>query len=540
MTEFTHTNPGNNIEEKLRILERRVNHLESIMGIEWVGDKAVGQPPEATAEVSQAEHAESRIMEYGLAWLGSIVFLFGIVFLVAYVESSGSYTLANSIGYVSVVAFLALSYFLRHSFPALVHVLRICGLLLLYYVTLKLHFFTGHPLIANQWPALMLLLAIIAWQLYHAWQGNSEFLAGIAVTLLIATAIFFDTTPVTLALLTLTSLASLVLFYRQAWWKLHIYALFMVYLTHWLWLFGNPFMGHPLRLVASPQDNIIFLFSYAVIYASSIFIPKTKLPGNTALISVSVGNALAFSILLLIITPEFYRASYVPIFSAVSVLCLLFAVLLKMRSSRDFAPATYAVYGFMAMSIALYHISGLPDAYLLLVLQSFLVVSMALWFRSKIIVVANTFLFISILLIYLIASESIDTINFTFAFTALATARILNWQRERLTLKTEMFRNTYLLCAFFMILYSLNKALPSHYVTLAWTAAAFGFFFLSIWLHNKKYRYLSVLTIIVTGGHLFFVDLGQMSTGFRVIAFLVFALISIGVSVYYTKRIRKK
>ena len=169
-----------------------------------------------------------------------------------------------------------------------------------------------------------------------------------------------------------------------------------------------------------------------------------------------------------------------------------------------------------------------------------IVVSMALWFKSKIIVVANTFLFVSIFLVYLITSESIDVINFAFAITALATARILNWQKERLTLKADVFRNIYLILAFFMILFGLNQALPSQYVTLAWTATAFGFFFLSILLHNKKYRYMSISTIVVTAGHLFFVDLGQMEIGYRVVAFMVFAVISLGVSLYYTKRIRKK
>ena len=92
-----------------------------------------------------------------------------------------------------------------------------------------------------------------------------------------------------------------------------------------------------------------------------------------------------------------------------------------------------------------------------------------------------------------------------------------------------------------MFLYSLNNVLPSNYVTLAWTATAFTFFFfLSIILRNIKYRYLSILTIVITAGHLFFIDLGRMDIGYRVVAFIAFAIISLGLSLYYTKRIRKK
>ena len=91
-----------------------------------------------------------------------------------------------------------------------------------------------------------------------------------------------------------------------------------------------------------------------------------------------------------------------------------------------------------------------------------------------------------------------------------------------------------------MTLFGLSHALPSQYVTLAWTGAAIVFFVLSVLLHKIKYRWMSISTIIVTGGHLFFIDLAQMDVGYRVVAFLVFAIISLGVSLYYTKRIHKK
>ena len=51
----------------------------------------------------------------------------------------------------------------------------------------------------------------------------------------------------------------------------------------------------------------------------------------------------------------------------------------------------------MAMSIALYGLVGLPRVYLLLSVQSLLVVSMALWFRNRLIVVMNSLLFLTIL-----------------------------------------------------------------------------------------------------------------------------------------------
>lgn len=523
---------------RIQSLENRLTKIESILRIEWQGGETENLKP-TTEEEFSVENTESNFVEYGMAWLGSIVFLFGIVFLMSYIESSGYLILSKVIAYFFALLLIAFSYFLRHSFIILVNVLNICSPLLLYYITIRLHFFTEQPLISQKEIVLVFLFIIIGMQLYNAVRKKSEFLGVIAITLSIATAIISDSTYITFLILTITAIGTHLLFYHKLWWRFHIFSLFMVYLGHLIWLFNNPIMGHTMEIVESPQHNLLFLFGYGIIYSLSIFIPKEKLESNAALISISIWNALWFSFLLLMLVPSFYKETYVMIFSAVTSYAILFAVILQLKSKRNFAPAIYACLGFMAFSIAIYGYSGLPNAYFLLVLQSLFVVSLALWFRSKIIVVANAFLFVFILLIYLITSESIDTINFAFAFTALATARILDWQKERLTLQTDIFRNIYLVIASFMILYALNQALPGQYVTFAWTATAIGFFLLSIFLRNIKYRYVSIFIIIVTGGHLFFVDLGQMGIGYRVIAFLVFAIISIAVSIYYTKRIRK-
>ena len=390
------------------------------------------------------------------------------------------------------------------------------------------------------WIVIILLFIIIALQLYHALKINSQLQATLAILFCVAAAIFSDSAYITFGILTLVSFTTLVLFNNRLWWKIQIFSIFAVYFTHLMWLFGNPIMGHDFGIVQEPQNNIYFLLGYAIIFILSIFIPKDKLESNTSLISITIWNALWFSLLMLVIIPSYYIDDYISIFMGIAVFCLAFAIALKIKAVRMFAPATYACFGFMGMSIAIYGFAGLPNAYFLLVLQSFLVVSMALWFRSKIIVVANAFLFIFILLAYFITSESIDSVNFALAFTALATARILNWKQERLTLRGEVYRNMYLLVGCFMVLYSLNQVLPSYYVTLAWTATAFVFFIFSIILKKIKYRYLSILTIVITAGHLFFIDLGQMEIGYRVIAFIAFAVISLGLSLYYTKRIRKK
>jgi hypothetical protein len=223
-----------------------------------------------------------------------------------------------------------------------------------------------------------------------------------------------------------------------------------------------------------------------------------------------------------------------------SLICLGYSVVLHLRRSRSFIPELFASFGFMSLSVAVYGYTGLPNGHLFLSLQSLLVITLALWYRSRIIIIVNTFLFLFILLVYLIAFPSIDSINIAFALVALASARILNWKKERLSLRTEGLRNLYLVEAFIMVLFSLHQALPDQYITLSWTLAAGLYLLLSVILHNFKYRWMAIASFIATALYLFIFDLSNLEVGFRVMAFLFLAVISLAASVYYSKKIKNK
>ena len=107
-------------------------------------------------------------------------------------------------------------------------------------------------------------------------------------------------------------------------------------------------------------------------------------------------------------------------------------------------------------------------------------------------------------------------------------------------MRTDGLRNLYLFETFFMVLYSLHQVVPDQYVTLSWTIAAALYLVMSIVLHNIKYRWMAIFTFIATAIYLFVFDLANLQVGYRVIAFLFLAVISLTASVYYTKRLRKK
>jgi len=314
----------------------------------------------------------------------------------------------------------------------------------------------------------------------------------------------------------------------------------LVYISHMFWLLDNPLMGHPLGAVQSHQNNLLYLFAYGTIFSFVPMVKQTELFPKSIYITAIVLNGISFSLLIMMIVISFYMNNYVWIFSIISLACLVYSIFLKSRTGRIFDPSFYACFSFMAMSVAIYGYSKLPGAYLLLSLQSLVVVSWALWFRSRIIVVMNTILFLGMMLVYLASGQMLNKVNIAFALTAFISARILNWKKERLTLQTYMLRNCYLVSLFFIVLFGLYHAVPAQYVTPSWTAAALIYFILSLVLKNIKYRWMAIITLIVTAIYLFVVDLAHMEIGYRVIAFLFLAFITLGASLYFTKKIRKK
>ena len=268
-------------------------------------------------------------------------------------------------------------------------------------------------------------------------------------------------------------------------------------------------------------------------------LPKSeKVPEHLLNFSI-VLNGLGFSVIFTLMTLSFFSENYFIYFGLIAAFCIGYSIWLKLRGTWKAVSAMYAIYSFVALSICIAGIYKFPLAFYLLAIQSLLVVSMALWFRSRFIVIMNTILFMSLLFAYLVTPDSVDTINFSFAVVALVTAMILNWKKKRLEIRTELIRNIYLFAGSAMVLYSLHNAVSAQFVTLSWALSALLFFLLSVLMHNKKYRWLAIITMLVTVFYLFIVDLKNISLGYRIIALMFIALIALGISIFYSRRQKK-
>ncbi|MBE0646599.1 MAG: hypothetical protein IH596_02325 [Bacteroidales bacterium] len=533
------------IQHRMNILERRMEKLESLLEQrEYHDDSSDDEVTMPRFSVKMGDSGESllesRIGEFGLAWLGNIVLFFGIIFLAQYLTNIQQPLLAALIGYAAVIGILALSKWLKESYSYMSFLFGVFGQLLMFYVTLRLHFFTANPVIPWQGAGVALLLTVIAVEVYLAFKKTSEFYASLALIMMITTAIISDTTHIMLPVITAAGAGTLYLFYRFGWYRILIIAIILTYFTLLMWILNNPLVGNPVQGITAHHYSYIYLAACAAIFSLIALIPRTeKFPDKFILIAILV-NGFLFSSLLLLWVVAFFPKNYIWLFFSITLFCIPYSILLKKFSVWKYSPALYALYGFVAISITIYGLYNFPRAYLLLSIQSFLVVSIAIWYRSRIIIVMNVFLFITILVSYLATSASSNLINFSFPLVAFLSVRVINWQKTRLNLETEVIRNTYLIMLFFTTLYALYQAVPGPYITLSWTVAGVVFFVLSLLLKSMKYRWMALAGFIATAFYLFAVDLAKVELIYRIVAFLFLAIISIGISIYYVKKLKKK
>lgn len=537
------TMSGEDLFGRIISLEERVSVLEAELARSkpLISDKVESEQTNNSLEIDLSSSTlESRFGEFGLAWLGNLVLLFGIIFFIIYLQNKELGLISTVIGYAAVTGLFLISNFLKNSHKRMASIFSLNGYILIFIVTMQLHFFSKNPLISGLYPVLILLTTVSVVQGYMAFRRKSEGLALLAFIMAAVTAILSDQTHFFLPLTVAISIASVYFLNRFGWWRLVIFSIFLVYFVNLLWLIGNPFMGHPIQVLKEHGSGYIYLFLIAASYSSIAIIRQKGLFPDYGAISSVIINGLGFSLLVSLFVLAFFKDNYIFLFGSIALFCLVYSIFLQFRSEWKVTASLYALYSFVALSVTVFGIYGFPKAYFLLALQSLLVVSMALWFRSRVIVVMNAFLFIILLLVYLATTHSVNASNIAFALVSLVTARTLNLLKERLKLKTDLLRNTYLVTGFFMVLYALYRLVPGNYVTLSWTAAAALYFLLSFAMHNIKYRYLALATMVATALYLFIVDLARIEIVYRIMAFMFLAIISIALSLYYTKRRKRR
>jgi uncharacterized membrane protein len=397
------------ILQHLEELESRISRLEKHLELEAVKKRSKDNLPATPVSnhIESTDTLEFQIGQYWFAKVGIVVLAIGIAFLLTFPYENLPSALPSLFGYVLVAGILILSHHWRKTFSHISQYLLGGGLILLYFTTLRLYFFSEQPALTNKILELVLLMLVVAINLIIAARKHSLFLTSLSLTLGYVTAIVYDHSLVIFTIITIMSATAVYFRIRNNWTNLFIYAIVLSFFTHFLWFLNNPFMGHQIQLVATPQENLIFILLYTLIFAMGNLLRSNPESEDNALIISSFLNSLGSYGFYLLLTVTKFQSNIAGYQLMASMLFLILAIIFWSREKSKYSTFFYAIAGYTALSVAIIANFDQPDFFIWLCWQSIIVITTAIWFRSKFIILANFIIFLIIFITYLILAGKV-------------------------------------------------------------------------------------------------------------------------------------
>jgi uncharacterized membrane protein len=537
------------IVEFLKRIDLRLTTVEVALHIEPPTEHttaAIEQTPvsELVEEISQVEgeeeQLENRIGQFWFAKTGIIVLAIGIGFLLTFPYENLPSFLPSLFGYFLAFAIGAFSIYLRKNYEFIARYFLGGSLVLLYFTTLRLYFFSQQQTVSDTGLEVGLLSFVVLLCFFISLKQRSIYLTGISIALGLSTALISDSAVIILLYETLLAVATIIISSKNKWFNLILYAAFLTYLTHLIWFLNNPFLGKPLALNPLPEINLLFLLLYVVVFSLGVFLKEDEPSESSEEIISSIGNsAMGYGLFLLITLTQVSSLNPLFHFSAFLVFIILSTFFWTKRRSK-YSTFFYVMTAYLALSVAIVLQFQIPDFFIWLCWQSIVVVSTAVWFRSKFIIVANFGIYLAIFFAFLAFGGKVDLVSISFGLVALISARILNWKKERLELKTEQMRNAYLLTALFVIPYALYNTVPSGFVSLSWIAVSILYYLFSLLLKIEKYRWMSLATLLLTVVYVFIIGITSSDWMYKIVSFIVLGIVLLSLSVIYSKKKSKQ
>ena len=538
--ETSDTNSLDSVLAILKDLENRLTTIELHLGIR---NEARDEHFSAAVTPQSGEESEdaleTRVGENWFAKVGIVVLALGVIFLLTFPYQNLPSYAPSSIGYVLVGGIITLSRYWKYSFQQVSRYLLGGGLLLLYFTTLRLSHFGPTPTVTNTPLELILLLAVVILNLSISVAQRSPYLVGMNLALGFLTALAGGPPLFVFSVITAMSVISVVLALRYQWqWVFNLGIVFS-FLTHFVWSINNPLFGNPVQLATVPEMNLLFVLLYAAVFGVGMLVQSTTEEEDAVSVADSVINGFGSYVLLTLLTLTAFKSSFAAWHVVASATYLAFATSFWIRARSKFRTFVYAMLGYVALSAAIVDTFAPPDVFVWLCWQSILVISTAVWFRSRFIVVANFVIYLVVFIAYLSLAGTVGTISVSFGVVALLSARILNWRKDRLELKTEMMRNAYLACALFVLPYALYHVVPHSYVSMSWLGLALFYYVASRLLNNnRKYRWMALLTTLLTVLYVFTVELVGVDPALRIVSYFMLGIALLTVSMIYSRKRR--
>lgn len=523
----------NQILEFLRSLETRISRIESHLNLSSETEKET--PLKKDRPLVSADTLEFHIGQFWFAKVGIVILAVGIAFLLTFPYQNLPSILPSLFGYVLTIAIFTVAHFWRNSYNLISRYLVGAGLILIYFTTSRLYFFSHSPIITNLNTELVLLSLVVVFNFWVSAKRKSIYLTSLSLTLGYITAIVSNQTYVLFIIVLLMTLMTVYFKLKFQWQGLIIYGIVLTFLTHFIWFLNNPFLGNKLELASSPQSNLYFILIYILIFAAGNYLRSRDLPENNIIIISTFLNSFGGYGLFLLLTITKFSQHIGLLHLIASVIFLGLSIAFWIREKSKYSTFFYAMFGYAALSVAIIAQFKAPNFFIWLSWQSIIVISTAIWFRSKFIIVANFLIYAILFFVYLAMAGRINTISLSFGFVALLSARILNWQKDHLELKTEMMRIAYLVAAFFVFPYALYHIVPEGYIALSWIGVTLFYFLMSVILHNKKYRWMAILTLLLTVIYILIIGIVKLDPALRIVSFLILGIALMAISVIYTR-----
>lgn len=517
-------------------LESRISRIEQQLNLSPMNTTERPRIPSAQSIApKENETLELKIGLYWFAKVGIVALLIGIVFLLTQPFPNLPSIFAPLLGYLFAATVTIFSHSLRKSSSFLSGYFLGSGLVLAFISTLRFRYFSALPILGESTSETILLWIITIMSLVVSIRRRSVYLTAISLAMGYCTALLGDGMYTFFVAVLLLSVLTVYLTLKQERNNLLIFGIVATYLSQFLWFMNNPLVGNALALRDVTHFTPLLVLLPAVIFSfANYYRDKSQKEDINVILSTLLNVGFAYALYLLMTVSKF-PGSITADHLIASLLFLILAMAFWIREKSKLQTFFYAMTGYAALSVAIVAGFRTPDSFIWLSWQSLIVVSTSIWFRSKFIVVANFFIYAIIFVAYLALAGTLGIPSLSFGVVALLSARILNWQKHRLELKTEYMRNAYLGSAFFMFPYALYNIVPSGYVSISWIGVAIVYYVISLILKNTKYRWMALLTFLGTALYLLIVGITKLEPVFRIVSFLILGVVLLIISFIYAR-----
>lgn len=526
-------------QKSLNQIEERVRRLEQNSGSVRIEQEEISRR-EKDDEVKlpfPQINLEQRIGAYWFAQLGIVILLIGLIFLISYAFKQFQPLWQAVVGYGITLTLYALYRVFKNRLKFIASVLFPGSLLLLYFVTLRLHFFHSSPIIVNKNLALILLLIILGFQVWVAWKRDSQWLAFMPLVLGFLTALLSNTHHFALSLIVLTALMAALMLSIKHWQLLGLSGIVLGYGSFLLYLLNDPLLGKQVQILPEHDWMIVYLLVTLVVYAVVSFRPNVNdYLTRATRIGLTTLNSSGFYLVAFLITFQFFKAHLAFWnFIYAGVLFTIAVAHWTIRKSK-YSTSFYASFSYIALTMGILAATKIPNLFLWLVWQSALVIGTAIWFQSNIIIMANMGIFLIVLFAYLFVNGPTGFVNFNFTLVAILSERLLIFAKQRIKKLPVIFQQIYVVSGYAMLIYGLALVLPKPYISVAWFIVSAVYLVSGYLMHHSYYRWVGFVSFIIPVGRIFVIDLASLEPIYRVLSFVLVGIGLLVVAIFYANR----